>query len=227
MLTQPFYITLAHLIFPWALFWLYELFFGTWKDLSGLLSVLIAPIAAKIKVCYYEMKLTQLKASEIYFAEKYLEKARNEERIIKIQNLQKSLLMSTKEEAIKMMIEVTAEASFQFFLQTIFILPDFIIATLETYTSHGSAMDFVRTFMNWRFISIFSSFLTLSSSYFRIKNLKKEGALGIKGAPVGYTGLLIFLYTTLETICRILVYGQFLYFSSPTGHFEWKTALLL
>jgi hypothetical protein len=42
-----------------------------------------------------------------------------------------------------------------------------------------------------------------------------------------YTGLLIFLYTTLETICRILVNGQFLYFSSPTGHFEWKTALLL
>ena len=71
------------------------------------------------------------------------------------------------------------------------------------------------------------SFLTLWSSSFRIKNLKKEGALGIKGAPVGYTGLLIFLYTTLETICQFFVYGQFLYFSSPTGHFEWKTALLL
>ena len=59
--------------------------FGTWKDLSGLLFVLIAPIAAKIKVCYYQMKLTQLRASEIYFAEKYLEKARNEERIMKVQ----------------------------------------------------------------------------------------------------------------------------------------------
>ena len=26
-----FYITLGHLIFPWLLFWLYELLFGTWK----------------------------------------------------------------------------------------------------------------------------------------------------------------------------------------------------
>jgi hypothetical protein len=92
-----------------------------------------------------------------------------------------------------MMIEVTAEASFQFFLQTIFILPEFIIATLETYSSHGSAMDFVRTFMNWRFISIFSSFLTLSSSYFRIKNLKKEGALGIKGI---YWSAYLFIYNS-------------------------------
>jgi hypothetical protein len=54
-----FYITLAHLIFPWLLFWLYKLLFGTSKDVYGLISVLIAPIAAKIKVCYYQMKLTQ------------------------------------------------------------------------------------------------------------------------------------------------------------------------
>ena len=69
------------------------------------------------------------------------------------------------------------------------------------------------------------SFATMANSYTKIKILQKEKGLSWQKNPKPL--LLLLLFNTLNTICRTMVFGCFIYFTHPHGHFDiWKATAL-
>ena len=133
---------------------------------------------------------------------------------------QDKLYFKIKQETLNLAIEVAAEASLHFFIQVLLILPDIILSCFKSY-SKSSYLETAKGLVNWKMLSILSSFATMANSYSRIKVLEKANALSWSGNPGSLFLMLIF--TTLSTICRTIIFGCFVYFTNPDGHFEiWK-----
>ena len=134
---------------------------------------------------------------------------------------QKNLALATKQETLNLVIEVAAEASLQFFIQVLLVLPDLIPNSL--HDDQKSFFDTAKDMLNWKVVSILSSFATMANSYSRIQILEKEYALSWTGNPKAL--LILFFFTTLNTICRMMVFGCFIYFTNSEGHFDIVKAL--
>ena len=112
---------------------------------------------------------------------------------------QKNLALKIKQESLNLVIEVAAEASLNFFIQVLLVLPDLILASFKSYPSKSSYLEL----MNWKYLSILSSFATMANSYSIIQILQKD------------------------TICRTVIFGCFVYFTNPEGHFDVWNAISL
>lgn len=135
---------------------------------------------------------------------------------------QDNLSFAIKQETLNLVIEVTVEASLQFFIQVSLLLPDLILNTMEN--EQKSLVDIAKNMVNWNVLSILSSFATMANSFSRIQILEKNYALSWTGNPKAL--LLLLLDTTLNTICRTLIFGCFIYFTSA-GHFNIVMAVSL
>ena len=136
---------------------------------------------------------------------------------------QNSLALKTKQETLNLVIEVAAEASLHFFIQVLLVLPDLILNSSRHETS--SYIEKAKELVNWQVMSILSSFATMANSYSRIQILEKEYALSWTGNPKAL--LLLFSFTTFNTICRTMICGCFVYLTNPDGHFEILKAVSL
>ena len=65
-------------------------------------------------------------------------------------------------------VESTCESSFQFFLQTLWMMPNIIFIALDTsnYHKHGNTLDFINW---WRLFSVVSSFLSVGFAFSNIR----------------------------------------------------------
>ena len=138
---------------------------------------------------------------------------------------QTNLAFRTKQETLNLVIEVATEASLQFFIQVLLVLPDLLLSSFQSSSSDTSYLERAKELINWQVMSILSSFATMANSYLRIQILEKEYALSWTRNPKAL--VLLFIFTTLNTICRTMVFGCFIYFTNPSGHFDvWKAISL-
>ena len=203
-----YYVTLSHLILPWVFYWVMASLFlhlvsttrwskMSWKKkITTLLLVPIVPVVTKFKQFVFEVKLASKRAENPY-VEKFKQK-----KIKEIAQINQELETCSKNAAVMLMLEVSTEASFQFYLQTLLLLPNIILAILKAYTSGGSLLDQV---VDFRMISATSSFLVVANSYIKIKNLNKKEAM------TGPNIITILIKTTLDTVSRIIIIAMFIH----------------
>ena len=82
--------------------------------------------------------------------------------VVKAQN---KLAFKIKQETINLVIEVAAEASLHFFIQVLLVLPDLILTTFKSYSLQSSYLETAKELINWKVLSILSSFATMANSY--------------------------------------------------------------
>ena len=139
---------------------------------------------------------------------------------VELASAQNCLSLKTKQETLNLVIEVATEANFHFFIQVLLVFPNFIDDS--TYDD-DSIFEVAKKMLNWKVLSILSSFLTMAHSYSRIQILEKKYALSWSTNPKAF--ILLFLSITLHTACRMLVFAGFIYFTNPEGHFDIKKAV--
>jgi hypothetical protein len=195
--TDLFGVTLFHLILPWILYLITAIIVTPSYPYTA---YILGPIINKIKIYVFECQKTKL------------QRKNPKDVISKMAKIKKKLSDYTEIESLHRMVEVSAEASFQFYLQTQLILPQMILVVVNAY--NNSEVSFREQLVNLRFLSILSSFAVLSISYYTIKNMSKKEAL------TGKSGLIIFLKTTAEALIRITLFGMFIYLTDPEGRFN-------
>jgi hypothetical protein len=220
--TELFVVTLVHIIFPWFVYWITACLFthlvtqstkqnkiSFMKKIGVLLLIPFVPIVTKFRRYTNELKLTSLRAKE----------PKNPEVIKQTTETNKELEDCSENEAAMLLVEVSTEASFQFYIQTLLLLPNIILAVLKAY--NNSEESFREEVINFRSISILSSFAVLSNSYNKIKNMKKKEAL------TGINSLTIFAKTTMDTLTRVTTIALFIYLTDPGGNFNTLLAVSL
>ena len=134
---------------------------------------------------------------------------------------QNSLSLKTKQETLNLVIEVASEASIHFFIQVLLVLPDLILTIFQSSTLQISYFEKAKELVNWKVLSILSSFAAMANSYSKIQILEKENALSWTKKPSSL--FLLFIFTTINTVSRTMVFGCFVYFTNTDGHFDiWK-----
>ena len=116
-------------------------------------------------------------------------------------DLNEAIAKNEVKEVILLVVELTFEASFQFYIQSLLVLPQLYQGVVTAYKS-GSLAD-----SPMKYGSIVSSFFVISRSFFKIRNLAKHGAL----AASFKSGLILIARTAVETIVRIMAVGVYLY----------------
>ena len=136
---------------------------------------------------------------------------------LKLVQIQTDLTESIKQETLSLVIEVAAEASFQFFIQVALIFPDLILNSFRD-NSGRTLIERMQYSLNWKILSILSSFATMANSFTKIQILQKGNGLSWRKNPKPL--VLLLLFNTLNTIGRIMVFGCFIYFTDDAGHFD-------
>ena len=96
-----------------------------------------------------------------------------------------------------MIIEAVTESSFQFYFQTIFMIPVVIANILDLQN-----IQLLTDLFNWRTLSIAISFITISWSFYHIRNTEKRGALS------NLNLVIVTLKFTLDAVSRILIFSR-------------------
>ena len=205
-----FWISTVHLCLPWFLFILVGLSEHRsnedGEDCLALFHVLFFPLAILFRKCILQIKLNMNMTQDD-----------SEQKKENYENLRASLDKIEKQEILFLVIEVTSESSFQFFLQTILAMPQVFLALTAAYTSET---PFLGHMFSLRLISILSSFIVIARSYYKIRDLAKKGALPVFSA----SGLLLLLRTLIDTVIRIMSAGLLLYMLD--GHMNPTLALM-
>lgn len=253
-----FYITLFHIIFPWALFLLASSI-QTSENIEGsalrlseflmsvalsLLKGLTYPLMTKTKRFYHNLKwicfrrhTPEIKGRDspkkkLQTKEKFKGKEseqKNEDakananvtkkggpEIEDARTIKERQEKWNRKEALAAIIEVTAEASFQFYIQMLLELPD-LWATIGSL--FNQLVQESTSTIPWERISILSSLVMTIRSFFRIKRLTKKGAFSMKSAIILLTS------TLLSTIARIIFVGLFLYNGTKQISPTWAVVL--
>ena len=144
-----FWISTVHLCLPWFLFILVGLSEHRsnedGEDCLALFHVLFFPLAILFRKCILQIKLNMNMTQDD-----------SEQKKENYENLRASLDKIEKQEILFLVIEVTSESSFQFFLQTILAMPQVFLALTAAYTSET---PFLGHMFSLRLISILSSFI--------------------------------------------------------------------
>ena len=190
---QLFIISISHLILPWVVFILAAIVTDEvwWKTV---LNIICFPVSALLEKLALSIQMANILARDPKKQE--VKDLRNE--------VNAQLASSGVKEAMLLTVEVTTESSFQFYLQSLLILPELYRAFSSAYEAGPSFGEHLFTL---RYASIFSSFYVISRAFFKIRDLTKHEALSAHKT----SSLILSLRIIIETVTRILSAGVFLY----------------